>query len=224
MTSIVNTATKISLAIQTVTGIIGGYGLTIPLAPKDAILKEILNIELLVQVIEYFYYISYLSVYNVVELTQKRYYDWFLSTPMMLFTISVYFFYVNFIEEKDNEPINLAEFAQNNVMQIVGIVVLNFLMLLFGLFAELGMMSRKLAFGLGTGALCGSFGIIYENYAKFSEQTKKVFWLMFGLWSMYGIAFLFASIPKNLMYTVLDIFSKNFFGIFLFYIIQTKAI
>lgn len=224
MASIVNTATKISLAVQTITGIIGGFGLAIPLAPKDAILKEVLGIEILVQIIEYLYYISYLSVYNIVELTQKRYYDWFFSTPMMLFTILVYFFYVNFIEEKDTNPINLVEFTQNNVVQISGIVILNFLMLLFGFLAEVGMMSRGLAFGLGTGALCGSFGIIYENYAKFSEQTKKVFWVMFGLWSMYGVAFLFPSIPKNLMYTVLDIFSKNFFGIFLFYTIQSKAI
>jgi hypothetical protein len=97
-------------------------------------------------------------------------------------------------------------------------------MLLFGFLGELGIMNKILSFVLGTGALVGSFGIIYENYAKFSQKTKNIFWVMFGLWSMYGIAFLFSSVAKNLAYTILDIFSKNFFGIFLVYIIQTKAV
>ncbi len=97
-------------------------------------------------------------------------------------------------------------------------------MLLFGYLAEVGMMNRGLAFVLGTGALCGSFGIIYKNYAKFSEKTKNIFWLMFGLWALYGIAFLFPPVTKNLSYTALDIFAKNFFGIFLYYIIRSKSI
>lgn len=224
MASIVNNATKLSLGVQTVTGLVGIYGLTIPLAPKDAILQQVLGLEILVQVIEYIYYISYLSVYNVNELTKKRYYDWFFSTPVMLFTISLYFFYVNFIEGKDTKSTGLVEFTQNNALQIAGFVILNFLMLLFGLLAEIGIMNKGLAFVLGMIALFGSFGIIYESYAKFSEKTKKIFWVMFGLWSMYGVAFLFPPVAKNLGYTVLDIFSKNFFGIFLFYIIQNKSI
>jgi hypothetical protein len=45
---------------------------------------------------------------------------------------------------------------------------------------------------------------------------------MFGLWAMYGLAFLMPPVAKNLGYTALDIFSKNFFGIFLYYIIAQK--
>jgi len=222
--SIVNDATKVSLVIQTITGIFGLYGLTIPLAPKDAILRQVLGLEVIVQIIEFIFYIGFLSVFNLNDLTRKRYYDWFLSTPVMLFTISLYFFYVNFIEGQDTKPISLADFTKNNFKEITGIVILNFLMLLFGYLAELGMMDRRLAFVLGTGALCGSFGIIYKNYAKFSEKTKNIFWIMFGLWALYGIAFLFPPITKNLGYTALDIFSKNFFGIFLYYIIRSKGI
>jgi hypothetical protein len=222
--SIVNDATKVSLVIQTITGIFGLYGLTIPLAPKDAILRQVLGLEVIVQIIEFIFYIGFLSVFNLNDLTRKRYYDWFLSTPVMLFTISLYFFYVNFIEGQDTKPISLADFTKNNFKEITGIVILNFLMLLFGYLAEVGMMDRRLAFVLGTGALCGSFGIIYKNYAKFSEKTKNIFWIMFGLWALYGIAFLFPPITKNLGYTALDIFSKNFFGIFLYYIIRSKGI
>jgi bacteriorhodopsin len=222
--SIINNATKLSLGIQTITGLFGLYGLTIPLAPKDTILRQVLGLEMIVQIIEFIFYIGFLSVFNLNDLTRKRYYDWFLSTPVMLFTISLYFFYVNFIEGQDTKSISLTDFTKNNFKEITGIVILNFLMLLFGYLAEVGMMDRRLAFVLGTGALCGSFGIIYKNYAKFSDKTKNIFWIMFGLWALYGIAFLFPPVAKNLGYTALDIFAKNFFGIFLYYIISSKAV
>jgi bacteriorhodopsin len=224
MSTIVNNATKLSLGVQTITGLFGLYGLTIPVAPKDAILKQVLGLEIIVQIIEFVFYIGFLSVFNLKDLTQKRYYDWFLSTPVMLFTISLYFFYANFIEGNDSKPIDLAEFTKNNSKQIIAFILLNFLMLLFGYLAEVGMMNRRLAFVLGTAALCGSFGVIYESYAKFSEQTKNIFWIMFGLWALYGIAFLMPPVAKNLGYTALDIFAKNFFGIFLYYIIKQKAL
>jgi hypothetical protein len=225
MIGIVNNATKISLGVQTITGLLGLYGLTIPLAPNDIILREVLGLEMVVQVIEFIFYLGFISVLNLNDLTQKRYYDWGLSTPIMLFTISLYFFYVNFVEgQETTKPVNLKDFAKNNFTQIAGFIILNFLMLLFGFLAEVGFMDRGLAFILGTGALCGSFGIIYRNYAKFSEKTRRIFWIMFGLWSMYGIAFLYPPVIKNLGYTILDIFAKNFFGLFLFYNIRSKAV
>jgi bacteriorhodopsin len=224
MSTIVNNATKLSLGIQTITGLFGLYGLTIPVAPKDAILKQVLGLEMIVQIIEFVFYIGFLSVFNLKDLTQKRYYDWFLSTPVMLFTISLYFFYVNFIEGRDKKPIDITEFTKNNSKQIIIFIILNFLMLLFGYLAEVGIMDRTLAFVLGTGALCGSFGVIYQSYAKFSEKTRNIFWAMFGIWAMYGIAFLMPPVAKNLGYTALDIFAKNFFGLFLYYIINQKAI
>jgi bacteriorhodopsin len=224
MSSIVNNANKISLGVQTITGLFGLYGLTIPLAPKDAILKQVLVLEMIVQTIEFIFYVGFLSEFNLNDLTLKRYYDWFLSTPIMLFTISLYFFYVNFIEGKDNKPIDIADFTKDNALQIAGFVILNFLMLLFGYLGEIGMMDKWLSFILGTGALCGSFGIIYESYAKFSEKTKNIFWLMFGLWALYGIAFLYPPVAKNIGYTTLDIFAKNFFGIFLYYTIAQKSV
>lgn len=228
----VSTATKLSLGIQTITGLFGLYGLTIPLAPQDVILRQVLGLEMIVQIIEFIFYIGFLSVLNLQDLTRKRYYDWFLSTPVMLFTISLYFFYVNFIEEfstthtnkKDKNPLGLTDFTKHNLKQIVGIVILNFLMLLFGFLAEVGIMDRWLAFILGTGALCGSFGIIYQNYAWGSEKTRNIFWIMFSLWAMYGVAFLFPPVAKNIGYTTLDIFAKNFFGIFLYYVIRGKRI
>jgi bacteriorhodopsin len=224
MSNIVQNVNKVSLVVQAITGLLGSYGLTIPLAPKDAILRQVLGLELFVQVIEFVFYLSFVSITNLKSLTQERYYDWFLSTPIMLFTISLYFFYVNFMEDKEDKSIGLLDFAKNNSTQLTWIIILNFLMLLFGFLAELGIMNRMAAFVLGTGALCGSFGIIYENYAKYSEKTRNIFWIMFGLWSIYGLAFLCPITIKNISYTILDVFAKNFFGIFLSFIISQKAV
>jgi hypothetical protein len=189
----VSIATKISLLIQTITGILGLYGLTIPVASKDIILKQVLGLEMIVQVIEFIFYLGFLNVASIVSLTQKRYHDWFLSTPVMLFTTALYFYYVNNIEnskDEDSSKFNINTFAKSNSGTIILFLFLNFLMLLFGYLAELGYINRGLAFVFGTGALCCSFGIIYQKFAKYSEKTRRLFWIMFSIWLLYGVAFL----------------------------------
>ena len=46
---------------------------------------------------------------------------------------------------------------------------------------------------------------------------KKIFVLLFIIWGLYGIAFMLSDIAKNNLINFLDLFAKNFFGIFLFY-------
>ncbi len=221
----VQRATWVSLLIQGITGVVGAYGLTIPLKSTDVILKQVLGLEMIVQTIEFIFYVYFLGAFSIANLTKERYYDWFISTPMMLLSIAMYFYYVNFLEPAETqEAVDLAEFAKDNWKQITGFITLNFLMLLFGFLAEIGLMDRMTAFWLGTAALVGSFGIIYEHYAKFTRKTQGIFAVMFGLWSLYGVAFLLSPIPKNLAYTALDIFAKNFFGLFLTYIIAQKRV
>jgi bacteriorhodopsin len=224
-TALVRNSLYISLVVQAITGIVGAYGLVLPLSSKDAILQDVLSLEMFVQLVEFVFYVGFLSIPTLMTLTQERYSDWFISTPVMLFTISLYFFYTNFIETgKREEKYRLREFVREHARQIAAIVLLNFLMLLFGYMAELGMMERGTAFVLGTVALCGSFGIIYEYYGKYSEKSRSLFWIMFGLWSMYGMAFLAPPVVKNISYTVLDVFAKNFFGLFLTYNIYQKSV
>jgi hypothetical protein len=45
---------------------------------------------------------------------------------------------------------------------------------------------------------------------------------MFTLWALYGVFFLLPPVVKNVGYTTLDIFAKNFFGLFLTYVIYSK--
>ena len=218
----VQLATIASLIVQFITGLIGSYGLTLPIPIKDAILKQVLGLELLVQGIEFIFYFTFLGAPNILTLTQQRYHDWFLSTPVMLFTASLYFFYVNFMENGQVET-DLTTFVEDNKSSIALFVGLNALMLLFGYLGELGLMDKMLAFWLGTAALVGSFGTVYEHFARFGPETKRLFWIMFGIWALYGFAFLMGPVPKNISYTILDLFAKNFFGLFLTYKLAQKA-
>lgn len=216
-------STGASLLIQFITGLLGAYGLTIPLAAKDIILKQVLGLEMLVQGVEFIFYLGFLSAPSITSLTISRYHDWFLSTPLMLFTTSLYFFYVNFIEEYQ-ELISLDDFVKAHWKAIIAFIFLNFFMLLFGYLGELGIIDKMTGFWLGTFALFGSFGTIYYEFAQHSEKTRNLLWIMFSIWSLYGIAYLLKPIYKNIGYTILDLFAKNFFGIFLTYIITKKQL
>lgn len=215
-------ATISSVIVQFITGILGTYGLTLPLAGKDIILKQVLGLEMLVQGIEFIFYLSFLATPSILTLTRSRYHDWFLSTPIMLFTTALYFFYINFIEN-GSEITDIRAFIQTNLKPILLFIFFNFLMLLFGYLGEFGLLDKMTAFWLGTFALIASFGTIYINFAQHSVKTQRLFTIMFVIWSLYGIAFLLNPIYKNIGYTILDLFAKNFFGLFLTYIISQKS-
>ena len=55
------------------------------------------------------------------------------------------------------------------------------------------------------------------NYAIKSKIGLKLFYYIFTVWSIYGIAAIMTPEIKNNMYNVLDIFAKNFFGLYLCY-------
>ena len=59
------------------------------------------------------------------------------------------------------------------------------------------------------------FWIIYDGYAKFTEIGKMTFYYFSFVWALYGVAAFMSYRVKNIAYNILDLFSKNFFGIFL---------
>jgi bacteriorhodopsin len=223
MSDLVNLTTKISIGVQLATGLLGLYGLTLPLAPEDNALNEVLTLEMVVQVIEFLFYIGFAFILNLGTLTESRYFDWFLSTPIMLFTTALYFYYETQKERMREGFVTMEGFARENQWTIVAFVALNALMLLCGFMAELGLIPRWFAFVTGTAFLCGSFWIIYEKYAKYSEKTKQMFYALFAVWAAYGIAFLCDPVTKNIAYSCLDIIAKNFFGVYLFMKIREKT-
>jgi bacteriorhodopsin len=219
---IVRNSTIISLVVQIITGIIGGAALFVPLGEKDKILGDILGFEMAVQFVELVFYFWFLFLKDVATITTTRYFDWFLSTPVMLLTMAAYFSYESLKEKFRNESIR--DFFAENKRTLYAIFLFNFLMLLAGLLGELGYVTKLFAFLYGFVALLLSFGTIYKNFVFGSDFVKGFFGLMAITWSGYGVTYMFDPVKKNVAYTILDIIAKNFFGLYLgFKIFQMRS-
>lgn len=227
MSALVETTTKASIAVQLVTGALGVLGLTYTLPKEHAILTKLLGLELFVQGIELLFYFYFVSEFQLNDLARKRYFDWVISTPIMLFTMAAYFAYKNKDEtrnkEENKEGLSLTDFYVVNQKSLWIIWIANFAMLLFGFLGEIGTLGKGPAFVLGTGAFLVSFYTLYDKFAQYSEYSRMLFAVMFVLWSGYGGGFLLGNVSKNILFNGLDILAKNFFGLFLYFQIQSLS-
>jgi hypothetical protein len=214
-----------SLGAQLITLFTNFFGLTKDLSPKHLILKEILGLETLVQIIELIFYTWYkqFSIKNATfDVTKFRYYDWVITTPIMLFSTMAYFIYLRSLEAKEakeGKPKTLLEVFSENKFRIIIILLLNFFMLLFGYLQEIGFINLYASTLFGYIALCGSFYGIYDGFVH-DVEDKRIFYFMFFVWSLYGVAALLPNITKNIAYNILDVFAKNFYGLYLTYLIS----
>ena len=210
----------LSLIVQVITGVFDYYvlGLTIP--ASFLILKSLLWLEFFVQIVEGTFYVWMVTNFSkIADITHFRYYDWFITTPTMLFTYSFYLLYLKYKEENKVIDKNIYELVQENLGILIPVILLNALMLAFGYLGEIKKMSKYLAAFLGFIPFILMFSIIYTNYAVFSTDGIKTFWYFCGIWSLYGVASVLPYDIKNIMYNILDLFAKNFFGIFLAFIL-----
>tara|TARA_E500000331_G_scaffold357580_2_gene419825 strand:+ start:3454 stop:4140 length:687 start_codon:yes stop_codon:yes gene_type:complete len=209
----------ISLIVQLVTGTIGSVGLFIELKPEDRILTDILKLETIVQFVEFmFYYWLVNNLSNIPEnVTLIRYIDWNITTPLMLLSTAMYMKYNTM---KDNEKkIESKDFIEDEKEKVYKLILFNFAMLLFGLLGELGYLSKYISFPLGFIFFYLSFQVLENHYVGNNTTNIYLYKFLFSIWSLYGVAALLNFELKNTCYNVLDIFSKNFYGLFIFYVI-----
>jgi hypothetical protein len=201
----------ISLIIQAFIWIFDIYVLTLKTNPSLFFVRDLLWIEFWVQIIEGIFYIWLVTNFsNITNITPFRYYDWVITTPTMLFTYSMYLYYIN---TKDTR--SFYKIIESNTPTLVPIFILNTLMLLCGYLSEIGKISIQLGTLLGFIPFFMFFYLIYDNYAKYTSVGKWTFVYFSGIWGLYGLASLMSYKNKNTFYNILDLFSKNFFGIFL---------
>jgi len=210
----------LSLIIQILTGAFDIYVLMQKFSPKMNIIKSLLTIELLVQVVEGMFYVWLVMNFSkITNITPFRYYDWIITTPSMLFSFSMYLIYLNLTttnKEENNDKIpTLYELTLENSPTLVTILILNTLMLLFGYLAELGKLSANMGALYGFVPFIAMFYLIYDNYAKYTQVGRITFYYFSGIWALYGFASMLSYKYKNTIYNILDLLSKNFFGIFL---------
>ena len=167
----------LSLIVQVITGVFDYYVLGLPIPSSFLLLKTLLQLELFVQIIEGAFYVWMVTNFSkIANITRFRYYDWFITTPTMLFTYSFYLLYLKYKEENKIIDKNIYELVQENLGILIPVIVLNALMLMFGYLGEIKKMSKYLAAFLGFIPFILMFSIIYNNYAVFSKDGIKTFW------------------------------------------------
>jgi hypothetical protein len=211
----------ISLAIQFIVGVIDYLAIKVEINSKDELLKDLLKVELFVQVVEFIFYVWLFYFFHQVSrnITPYRYADWSITTPLMLITLSAY------LHHDGRKPSRLWDFLSNNIGPMVKIVLLNAAMLFFGFIGELGYLTPYVSTALGFIPFAINFKYIKDTFLPSSEDVFKhlvFYWFVF-FWSLYGVFALMSYTVKNTGYNILDIFSKNFFGFFLAYIVWSKS-
>jgi bacteriorhodopsin len=211
----------VSLIVQIVVGIIDYLAIQIEVNSKDELLKDLLKVELVVQVIEFMFYVWLIYYFSKVSrnITPARYLDWAITTPLMLITLSA------FLKHDGTNTNRLSDFISSNMGSMVKIVVLNAAMLVFGLLGEFGYLSHYVSTALGFIPFAMNFNYIKDTFLASSTDTFKVglfYWFTF-FWALYGVAAIMSYTVKNTGYNILDIFAKNFFGVFLAYVVWSKA-
>ena len=94
-------------------------------------------------------------------------------------------------------------------------------MLLFGYLGEKKIISTVTGVVLGFIPFLLYYLLIFINFVR-NKMGFYIFLYFFIFWALYGVVALFPYYIKNASYNILDLFSKNFFGLFLAYIIITE--
>ena len=213
----------LSLIIQLITGVVDIYALNLTIPPSFTLLHDLLLMELIVQVIEFSFYVWMISNFNTIKnITPFRYYDWVLTTPTMLIT---FMFYLKFLKNQEQNIKNESFLTElkNHWKVVLNVLLLNWGMLLSGYVGEQQLFSHLTTTLVGFVPFLLMFYIIYKNFAIHSDQGRKIFWYFSGIWAIYGIAAVLPYKIKNSMYNILDLFAKNFFGLFLAYVLYNAS-
>jgi len=201
-----------SILVQVITGIIEFGALFLPVPSEYQFLKQMMLLEVAVQTIEGAFYIYWFFNFKAItNITPSRYFDWMITTPTMLVNLIMYLRFLS-----STEPLDfLTVFFEERYM-IFTIVVLNWLMLFFG---YLGETSSFPGVTFGFIPFIFYYYLIYINYGLLSKTGLMIFYYFLFFWGFYGVVAMFSYKLKNMCYNILDLFSKNFFGLFLTYLL-----
>jgi hypothetical protein len=212
-----------SIIIQIITGIIQIFSIFINVPRKFLFLKEMMLLEIFVQLIEGTFYVYWLYNFkNILNVTPKRYFDWIITTPTMLINLIFYLIFLQYIDKNISENLNFVALYRKEFYTINTVLLLNWAMLLFGYLGEISAIPVMLGVSLGFIPFLIYYYIIYKNYALLTNDGLKIYLYFFIFWSLYGVVAVLPYKIKNTCYNILDLFSKNFFGLLLTYLLITN--
>lgn len=224
---LLNYTLVLSIYIQVITFIIGLFTLLIKIPIDYVLIKELFYLELIVQVVEGIFYIWLaFNIKKVINITPHRYMDWAITTPTMLITLISYLLFLEAKSKNSTQNLNLSSIFKSNYKTLIPILILNWMMLLFGYLGEVKVIPIFYSAVLGFIPFIIYYYMIYKNFVDKNTSNKSgynIFIYFVFFWGSYGIAALLPYYIKNIIYNILDLFAKNFFGIFLTYIIYTRS-
>jgi len=153
-----------------------------------------------------------LNVIPIEKINNMRYIDWAITTPLMLLVLSMVLGYENKVLVKF-KPYLLTLFF-------------NFAMLAFGYIGEVRLLNRNIASFISFIFLFLTYGTIWKLFmtgSKITFQSKFIFWIFVGTWSLYGLFYHTNETTKMIGYNILDLIAKALIGIFL-WLYLTKSV
>lgn len=217
---IMTTTVYISLIVQFLTLLFTFRGIFYKLAPQHKPLTQIIVIENIVQIVEGMFYILIALTLSKIQLsvvTYYRYFDWVITTPIMLISTVIYFVYTQRLRDKQ-EPFSIQKLWTTHSKTILKIVLYNFGMLVCGFIGEIGLVSKAISVPVGFVFFALVFREIYLSFEVANiRENSRLFYFFVIVWGLYGVAALLPDAAKNISYNMLDIIAKNFYGIFIFY-------
>ena len=210
----------LSILVQFITGVIEIAAMFIKVPSAYNLIRQLLLLEVSVQVIEGLFYGWLAFNFNTIKnITPKRYIDWAITTPTMLIVLIGYLIYLDKRSTDETDRLEFFSLLKENASVIIPVLLLNWLMLFFGYLGEMNILTPLVGILVGFIPFLLYYYKIFINYV--SIQGQYLFWYFFIFWSFYGIVAILPYYIKNAFYNILDLFAKNFFGLFLSYIIFT---
>ena len=204
MPTLVYRTAAASLAMQLAIGAVTASALFLPPPEGESGITTVVAVEAVSQAIEFAWYAVAVARRKAI-LTWTRYIDWFFSTPVMIVS-TMMFFFVRSGKEVGGVLSSPALYVS---------LALNWAMLACGLAVELGKSPLYGVVFVGSVFFVASFVSLATQVPE-DRLSEGVFYAMFAVWALYGVAALFSDTAKNVSYNALDIVSKNFYGVFLF--------
>lgn len=186
-------------------------------------MRHILNLETCISIVAAYFYGKFITLIDneknkkeeeiQKEITQNRYVDWMITTPIMLLVLILAFQY--------NSGKSGVKF-----LDYLLILALNYGMLMFGYLGEIGNISRFIGNFVGFIFFGLMYAFIYWKYllkttGGNNKTNKALFLAFFVLWAFYGIFYQLEDSNKNIGYNILDLLSKCFVGIY-FWSVSSK--
>jgi bacteriorhodopsin len=177
---------------------------------KVPMIRHIFNLETCVSVVAaYFYYlfIEKIKEYeaakkpiNWKEMTEIRYLDWAITTPMMLIVLCAALGY------------NIKKTVHLSTISLI--IILNYVMLYFGYLGETTM-DKVTGAGISFAAFFAMYFIIFNHYIKpkYNLPNYVFYGLYLVVWTFYGVVYFLEEETKNYLFNALDVFSKTLIGI-----------